>query len=75
MFLDFMRDSAKHFKESEEGVQFMCEIFDEVRKEGEARGEARGEAKERAANIRSLMKTMNWTQEEAMAALEIPFGK
>ena len=39
---------------------------------GERRGRAEGRAEGMTASIRSLMDTMGWTVEQAMAALKIP---
>ena len=45
----------------------MCEIWEEVRREGKAEGRAEG----RAEAIRSLMQTTGWTIEKVMEALRI----
>ncbi len=38
-----MREAAGYYKKTQEGVKKMCEIFDEIRREGIAIGEKRGE--------------------------------
>ena len=58
-------------EKSKEGVT-MCKVLDEVEVRGEARGEARGEQNAFAQSIRTLMKNMKWTIEQAMDALSIP---
>ena len=53
----------------------MCEIWEEVRREGEARGEANGEIKGMAASVRSLMARMKISANEAMDMLSVPLDK
>ena len=68
----------------EEEVSQMCDlskgIWDKAMAEGEAKGEARGKAVGRAegkaegilTSLKSLMETMSWTIEQAMAAMKVP---
>lgn len=60
--------SIKMTKQLESEVSVMCNLSEDV----EQRGIAKGVSQEREENIRSLMKTVNWTVEEAMEALQIP---
>lgn len=67
-----------------EEVSQMCDlskgIWDKAMAEGEAKGEARGKAVGRAegkaegilTSLKSLMETMSWTIEQAMAAMKVP---
>lgn len=49
----------------------MCEVFDEIRREGEERGEERM----LLANIRAVMKNMSLTAEEAFDLFDVPSEK
>ena len=61
----------------------MCEVFDEIRREGEERGirlgEERGirlgEERMLLANIRAVMKNMSLTAEEAFDLFDVPNEK
>ena len=50
----------------------MCQAFEETRAEGRAEGCAEGVEETRISSIRSLMKTMKLTADQAMDALCIP---
>ena len=66
-----LRKKTKYYKEDEEGVNFMCAIWDEVKEEGFAEGKAEGVAEAKASSIRSLMKKMKLSILEAMEILDI----
>ena len=84
MYFDVLAERTRKLKESPEGRKFMDDILEKFRKEawekgktaGEAEGKAEGKAEGMAAgkadSIRNLMKTMNWSAEQAMKALLIP---
>ena len=59
-------------KQLESEVSIMCNLSEDVEQRGFEKGIAKGISREREENIRSLMKTVNWTVEEAMEALQIP---
>ena len=42
MNYDLLKDAAKYFKETPEGVEFMCRTFEEIRKEGLEQGIQQG---------------------------------
>ena len=63
-----LKRDVRYMKESEEGRSHMCEIFDEIRREGELRAEIK--AKSEAAI--KVMKKLGLPFEEAMDILEIP---
>ena len=64
--------SIKMTKQLESEVSIMCNLSEDVEQRGFEKGIAKGISREREENIRSLMKTVNWTVEEAMEALQIP---
>ena len=64
--------SIKMTKQLESEVSIMCNLSEDVEQRGFEKGLAKGISREREENIRSLMKTVNWTVEEAMEALQIP---
>ena len=75
MHYDLMRETARYYKETEEGTAIMCKAFEEVREEGFARGEQQGEEKATLASIRSLMTKLGFSAREAMETLSIPADK
>ena len=42
MNYDLMKDAAKYYKETPEGVAYMCRTFEEIRKEGIEQGIEQG---------------------------------
>ena len=76
MNFSLLEETTRYYKETQEGVEYMCKAFEEVRNEGYARGIQQGmqqgaERKE-ITNIKTLMETMNWNPLQAMNALKIP---
>ena len=71
-----MEEATRYYKETQEGVEYMCKAFEEVRNEsfnrGAQWGEQRGSQQTAISNIKSLMTNMNWTPIQAMDALSIP---
>jgi len=56
----------------ESEVSVMCNLSKGVREQGLEEGLAKGVAKGTMSAIRNLMETMNWSIEQAMAALKVP---
>ena len=50
----------------------MCEVMDELVKEGVEKGKAEGKAEERVISVRNLMDSLGLTAKQAMDALKIP---
>lgn len=73
-------ETKKIYKETEEGVQTMCEITEKLYKkgrklgfaEGEASGIAKGETKGFLKSIKSMINKLRVSPNEAMDILEIP---
>ena len=59
----------------EEGGLDMCKAFDDVRLEGKMEGRIEGKQEGICTSIRSLMKNLQMTAEQAMEALGIPQGE
>ena len=80
MYYEELREEARYYKEDEGGIEKMCKLFDEVREmgkeegkhEGMLLGQQKGIEMNRIVSIQNLMKSMNWSIEEAMSALMIP---
>lgn len=45
MYYETLKKRVSYFKKEEEGINYMCEMLDEMRQEAERRGEMRGENK------------------------------
>lgn len=75
MYYAPLAERVRFFKQNKEGIQVMCQIWEEVRNEGlqEGRKEGRKEGSKEtlAASIRNIMETMHLTLEQAMDALRI----
>ncbi|MBQ9663325.1 MAG: PD-(D/E)XK nuclease family transposase [Oscillospiraceae bacterium] len=75
-----MEEVTRYYKETQEGVAYMCRAFEEVRNEGYSRGMQQGvqqgmqqgSYEKELSNIKALMETMNWNPLQAMTALKIP---
>ena len=88
MNFPLMEETTRYYKETQEGVEYMCKAFEEVRNEGYARGMQQGiqqgiqqgmqQGMQQGAeqkelnNIRAFMKSMKMTPKAVMDALEIP---
>ena len=72
MNYDLMKDAVKYYKETPEGVAFMCRTFEEIRKEGIEEGIEQGIEQSRIDSIRNLMDSLKMTAQQAMDALKIP---
>lgn len=67
-----LAERMKYLKEDQGGVQSMCEVMEELVKEGREQGIERGKIETLVASIHNLMKTMNLTAKQAMDALLVP---
>ena len=76
MNFPLLEETTRYYKETQEGVEYMCKAFEEVRNEGYARGMQQGMQQgiqqEKFSNIKTLMETMSWNPLQAMNALKIP---
>ena len=76
MNFPLLEETTRYYKETQEGVEYMCKAFEEVRNEGYARGMQQGMQQgmrqNAVSNIKTLMETMNWNPLQAMNALKIP---
>lgn len=61
-----LADRSRYFKETEEGVETVCKVMEEMRTEKER--------ETRLDDIRNLMDTLKLSVEQAMDALRIPLG-
>ncbi len=71
MNYELLKDATRYYKETQEGVEYMCKAFEEVRDESRAEGRAEGRQEKELSNVRTLMKNMSWTAQQAMDALSI----
>ena len=60
---EVLKQRVKYFKEDEGGQREMCEIWEEIKLEGEFKG--------KLTSLKSLMETMNLSLEDAMNALKL----
>ena len=63
-----MEEVTRYYKETQEGVEYMCRAFEEVRDESYNRGVQQNAI----SNIQSLMRNMKLNPKQAMDALSIP---
>ena len=91
MHFELMRETSRYYKETPEGVEYMCRAFEETRHEGFERGlqqgmqqgieqgmqqgMQQGEEKALLASIRNLMGKLGFSAHEAMETLNIPAEK
>lgn len=71
-----MAERVRYFKRTPKGVTHMCEIFDEIRQEGEKRGFERGEKQgieqgEERALLASAQRVMGQLSFSAQQALDL----
>ncbi len=79
IYNDFLRDRVNELKNTKEGVNAMCEIFDEIRKEGKElgilegieKGKQEGVEETTISNIKSLMLYLNGDIHKTMKILNI----
>ncbi|WP_028044371.1 PD-(D/E)XK nuclease family transposase [Candidatus Stoquefichus massiliensis] len=70
MHYEVLRRKVRYFKETEGGIQEMCEIFDEIRN----KGKEEGRFEEKLDTIQKLI-SKEMTFEEVMSLLDIPIEK
>jgi hypothetical protein len=67
-----LASEVRYLKEEEGGINHMCKILEDMRKEAAIIAKAEGELQERLRAIQTLMESMNMSAEQAMEALKIP---
>lgn len=68
-------ETKKIYKETEEGVQTMCEITEKLCKNSEKKGFAEGEAKGILFTLKNMMETLKLAPEKALEVCKIPSGE
>lgn len=68
MYNSELRNVMRYYKETEEGVKEMCEIFERIA----VRNKEEGIQESNVNAIRNVMETLNYTLKEAMTLLKIP---
>ena len=72
MHYEELKKRASFFKEEEGGQGKMCKIMDEIWQEGMERGMAQGMERDRLESLRTIMRKMRLSAEDAMAMLDVP---
>ncbi len=72
MHYEELKKRASFFKEEEGGRGKMCKIMDEIWQEGMERGMAQGMERDRLESLRTIMRKMRLSAEDAMAMLDVP---
>ena len=75
MFNKVFSDRVKYYKENEEGVKVMCEVFDEVRREGREEGRVEGIEKAQENGAIGLLSLGKLSHEEIASALGMSLDK
>lgn len=75
MNFELMAERTKYLKENPEGVNRMCKVIEEMRREEREEGLREGMEQNRTANIAALMKNLSVSVEKAMELLGIPAGE
>ena len=65
-------ETKKIYKETEEGVQAMCEITEKLCKKSEKKGFAEGEAKGILFTLKNMMRNLGLTADKALDVCEVP---
>ncbi len=63
MFYQVLAKQVKYFKETEGGLEIMCQVFEDLAE--------KRVLDEKVNLIKNLMETMKWTAEQAMEAMKI----
>lgn len=63
-----LRERVEYFKRNPEGVREMCEIFEELRREGIEQGERR----KSLSDLRTLMEKLHYIAQQALDFFEVP---
>ena len=56
MYYKELSDKVRHYKESEEGVKTMCDIWEEVKNEGKIEGKIEGKLEASIENAKTMLK-------------------
>ncbi len=72
MYSDVLKKRVDYLKNSEEGVKFMCEIWDEIREEGRIEGKSQGKEENLVECIKAIMNKFQLSSIEAMEVLNVP---
>lgn len=67
IYNETFKECVKRYKETEEGIQTMCSVMEELRNEGRDTN--------LIENIKNLKATQHWTNEQALTALNIDKSK
>ena len=67
-----LRERVEYFKRNPEGVREMCEIFEELRREGIEQGIEQGERRKSLSDLRTLMEKLHYTAQQALDFFEVP---
>ncbi len=73
MHYEELAEPARYLKGTEEGVQRMCRVFEEVAKESYQEGVEYGAEQKTIQIIRTMQKTM--TDEQIATTLELPIER
>ena len=75
MFYPELSKQVKYFKETEGGREIMCQVFEDLaeKRANERAEEVREETRIETlfSSIKNLMKSMKWTAEQAMTAMNV----
>ncbi len=63
-----LRERVEYFQRNPEGVREMCEIFEELRREGIEQGERH----KSLSDLRTLMEKLHYTAQQALDFFEVP---
>ncbi len=63
-----LRERVEYFKRNPEGAREMCEILEELRREGIEQGERR----KSLSDLRTLMEKLHYTAQQALDFFEVP---
>lgn len=72
MYTELMANRARYLKSDPKGVQMMCKAMDDLREESIKRGMKRGIDQNRIESIKTIMKKLQYTAQQAMDLLDIP---
>ena len=64
MYYKELSDKVRHYKESEEGVKAMCDIWEEVKNEGIQEGKIEGKLEASIENAKTMLKSGKLSLEE-----------
>ena len=67
-----MAERARYLKNDPKGVKEMCQVMEDLREESLKRGIERGIDQNRVESIKTVMKKLKMSIQEAMDFLEIP---